>query len=364
MRAFYSLMFVTMGSLVLHTATAWAQPADSRGQPSGEPSSDEASPPSLPSSSIPAVEAAPVEAASTTVTEIPQVPPCGAGAIKGVDPIDAETAVWLVCQEIHKYSSRPASLSPADPPAVYRVGLMKLGEKVFLTVHVEAPVGSVRDSRQISLASIEELPIATPRIVKALFAATTISDTQTISTLVGEENREYKKRHGEYLFGGGLVGSMFLGMGARIVPALDLRVGYETEQLGIGLGTRISLDNSRYDEDSTELFTFQVGARYFLSNENTSLFFGGGLAYASMEARKDGEYYEGGGLGAYGEVGVELLRLYSSRLTFDLQVFAPTFPLKTGEYFSGWDPETGVYTPQPEKSMYAVPVLVGVSYSF
>ncbi len=356
---------VSIGSIVLSStlliSAASAQPASNN---------DVASRGDLPTQVSPAPGVRP---ATLSPDAVPQALTCAPGVIQGFHPGDAHTAVWLVCEEVRRQHGRPAALSPNDPPAAYRVGLLRLGQAVVLTVHVESPLGTVRDSRQLQLASPEEVVVAAPRVVEALFQGVQVTSTQRVSNLVGEETREYNKKPGEFLYGGGLVGTYVAGSSVGVQPGLDLRAGYETDRLGIGLGFRTSGGSDYGDDGSASHVAFNVGGRYFLSDADTGMFVGGGLAWSGLEVRQEynqidhsGGSFEGSGIGAYGEVGVELLRLHSSRLTFDLRFETPFYRLEQNGYYYDYDAPADSYV-EPVRLddwTYAVPITTGVSYTF
>jgi hypothetical protein len=362
MRSTY-LMITVLGSLLLSVTVASAQTA---------PASDETAPRAEPQPEAQPIAPAPgVRPATVNPNVAPQVPTCGPGGIQGVYPAEAQTSVWLVCEDIRRRSGVPAAISATDPSPVYRVGLLRLGQSVIMTVHVEAPVGTIRDSRQLQLASIEEVPVAAPRLVEALWLGAPVASTRGVATLVGQETREYKKEHGEFLYGGGLAGMVLAGSGAAVVPGIDLRAGYESERFGIGLGFRFGSQGDYDAEQSANYGAFNVGGRYFLSDGNTSAFVGGGLSYSSIELdRNEPDRYEsldGSGIGAYGEVGVELLRLHSSRLAFDLRLETPFYQLADRGYApTVYDPATDSYVTQPrnDEKSYVVPIMAGLAYTF
>ena len=158
-------------------------------------------------------------------------------------------------------------------------------------------------------------------------------------------------------------GGLFYQLCTRCSPMLD--------RYGIGLGFRFNMDDSHNRERSAGYGAFHLGGRYFLSDGNTSAFVGGGLAYTNMDVTRDEperyESLEGSGLSAYGEVGVELLRLHSSRLAFDLRFETPFYMLKNDTYPSvQYDPATDSYVTQTptEESSYVVPIMAGLAYTF
>lgn len=300
----------------------------------------------------------------------PSVPSgCMPGVVSGVHPSDAQTAVWLVCEDFRRRGGgRPAVLAPSDAPPVYRVGVMSLGRAVVLTVQVESPVGTVRDSRQLRLSGIEEVAVAGPRLVDSLIFGTPVVATQRTDNLVGEETREYKKKQGEFLYGGGLMGVLVAGSKLGLEPGLDFRAGYESSRFGIGADVRVGTGSDSYGREGADYGALGVGGRCFLSDTDASFFVGGGLTWSAIDVRseelEEGRNLEGSGLGAYGEAGLALLRTHSSRLTFDLRFETPFYELEGEE--AAWSSEYDAPdTSQPAaEAHYVVPVMGGLSYTF
>ncbi|HEU4534675.1 MAG TPA: hypothetical protein VFS00_11180, partial [Polyangiaceae bacterium] len=75
-------------------------------------------------------------------------------------------------------------------------------------------------------------------------------------------------------------------------------------------------------------FAFSVGARHYLSHGDIAPYLGAGAAYTHLYLRS-GEYGDSGdkngGLGAYLEGGVQLLRLHKHHLGAGLRVDAPLY---------------------------------------
>jgi len=248
---------------------------------------------------------------------------------------------------------------------------MRIGSAFVLTLHVEAPSGQVRDTRQLRLASIEEAPVAAPRLVDALWSGTALTKTRQVSNLVGQETRKYDKVHGEFLYGAGVLGLYAAGSDTGVQPGLDLQTGYESERFGVGADLRFGLGSDGHEGQTADYFALGVGGRYFLSSGNVGPFVGGGVTWSNLEVY-DGEWSDeaafqgdGSGIGLYGEVGLQLLRLHASRLTFDLRFETPLYLLEQDTYaYSGSVDANGepVVSSQPGKK-FVVPVMVGLSYT-
>jgi hypothetical protein len=139
------------------------------------------------------------------------------------------------------------------------------------------------------------------------------------------------------------------------------RLYYEAERYAVGIDLRVG-GSGQSDGDSS-LIGLSVGGRYFLNADDISPFVGGGAGilwigqkrdYGTTPASSSGYYeYEdrtqlrGSGLAAFGEVGVEFLRMHNTRFDALLRADAPFFDLEGDGHHR-----------------YTVPISLQLSYSF
>ncbi len=288
---------------------------------------------------------------------------CVLGAYEGIAVADARTSARLVCQALQDagadVATEPvarASVSAGSP--AYVVGVHPLGYVVVLEVAYEAPVGTREQARTLQLNGIEEVAVAAPRIADSLVHGTPLAQTAKLHSLVGQETRPYQKEYGETKFALGVLGfalpdDTYGGFGAFG------RVYYEAARYAVGVDLRVGGSSSGNGDAS--LVGISVGARYFLNEADISPFVGGGVgilwlgaqrrydAPASSSVRYDYFTLDGSGMGAFGELGVEFLRLHGSRLDAMVRVDTPFFTL----HDSGDGHEH-----------YALPISLMASYSF
>ncbi len=280
---------------------------------------------------------------------------------------DAMTAAALVCEALRDAGGNvddhpvPAGGATSTAPA-YRIDLRPLGRIVILSVAFEAPRGSTQDTRSLRLASIEEVPIAAPRLADSLLTGKPLSETARVDTLVGQETRAYDKEYGELKLGVGVLGFA--------VPASDVLGGYgvhgqlyyETARYAVGAELRIG--GSDASSGDASLAGISLGARYFFGDADITPFVGGGMGilwldFATKHAPVttptyyDSSYarFEGTGLAAHADFGVEFLRLHDARFDVLLRVDAPLFQLHDGAGSGSHD-------------RYALPISLMGSYSF
>ena len=278
---------------------------------------------------------------------------CLIGDNPGIEDTDAQTAAMLLCDELRKLGipvSDPVYETPAQAN-VYRVVLRRLGEKVFVRLSHENPIGTVIIERQMTLANIEEMIPAAPRLVDALVHCKPINATVDMETVAEQEARELRKISGESLWNVGIFGTTIPGTDIVAEPGWQFGWTYQTPSYSIGTEARFSGNEDEDNSDGFTFFSWSIGGRYFFNKRNLSPYVGGGLAianasYQTRETKEnktrnpfrndwDYEYHnyynteDDSGLGLYGVVGIEVLRLSQSRLNLELRVDRPFFSLES-----------------------------------
>ena len=286
---------------------------------------------------------------SVVQADVPAV--CLIGDHPGIPESDAQTAALLVCDELRKQGisiTDPVYEAPASANA-YRVVLRRLGEKIIVRLSQEKPVGTIITERQLTLANIEEMIPAAPRLVNALVHNKPIDDTVDMETVTEQEARELRKISGESMWNVGILGTFVPGTSVGAEPGFEFGWSYETPSYAVGTEYRMS--GSGGDEDSDDFFfsAWSIGGRYFFNKRNISPYVGGGfsiinVSYEEKEKRPvrnppswdpwgydddwDDDEDDDSGLGAYGVAGIEALRLTESRLKLELRIDRPFFTLE------------------------------------
>ncbi|MBE7483070.1 MAG: hypothetical protein HS104_24235 [Polyangiaceae bacterium] len=316
----------------------------------------------------PAAEATDAPAATPAPAPAPvpaQPPPPGAvtGTTcltfnNGLDPASAATGGQIVCDEIR--AQGVAQLAAGTPSAnAYRVHFDRLGSQLVVRVTYEAPLGTVKRSRRITVNGVEQVPVVAPRIARAIVQDESLESSQKVDNLVGEETRKYEKKSGEFLWGLGIVGTSAPTENRWMSPGIELIGYYETPDYGYGFSLRTAIGAG---DKSLRAASAGVGGRYFFSAGDTSVFVGGGLAvgYLDLEVgdADSGEpSLEGSGLSAFGELGIEAMRLHSSRMIVGLRAEAPFYSVKQRSYDYG----SGLAS---EESRWVLPVSVSATYAW
>ena len=287
---------------------------------------------------------------------------CLIGGHPGIPDSDAQTAALLVCDALRKQDisiTDPVYEAPATAN-VYRIVLRRLGEKIIVRLSHENPIGTIIAERQLTLANIEEMIPAAPRLVNALVLNKPIDATVDMETVTEQEARELRKISGESLWHVGLLGMFVPGTDIVGKPAIKFGWSYERPSYAAGTEFRFGFEEEEdWFEDGGDRFSFfswSIGGRYFFNKQNFSPYIGGGLAIVGVQyekkitVRKQKEWFgsaeryrelwgeewevvdeydtEGkDGLGAYAAVGIEALRLTQSRLNLELRIDRPFFSL-------------------------------------
>ena len=200
------------------------------------------------------------------------------------------------------------------------------------------------------MANIEEMIPAAPRLVDALVHNKPIDDTVDMETVTEQEARELRKISGESMWNLGILGTFVPGTDIAGEPGYEWGWSYQTPAYTVGTDFRASGSGGDEDSDEFSFFAWSIGGRYFFNKRNISPYVGGGFSIinTSYEAKEkmpertrssifgdEWGYYDepeydddsDSGLGAYGVVGIEALRLTESRLKLELRIDRPFFSL-------------------------------------
>ena len=286
--------------------------------------------------------------------DVPAV--CLIGDHPGILESDAQTAALLVCDALRKQGisiTDPVYEAPASANA-YRVVLRRLGEKIIVRLSQEKPVGTIISEQQMTLANIEEMIPAAPRLVNALVYNKPVDDTVDMETVTEQEARELRKISGESMWNVGILGTFVPGTSIAAEPGYEFGWSYETPAYSVGTEFRASGSDGDEEDDEFSFFAWSIGGRYFFNKRNISPYVGGGFSIINVnhEAKErpvrnqpssfsdpwgyddwyDDDYYyddddSDSGLGAYGVAGIEALRLTESRLKLELRIDRPFFTL-------------------------------------
>ena len=250
---------------------------------------------------------------------------CLIGDHPGIPESDAQTAALLVCDELRKQGISVTDPGYEAPVSgyVYRVVLRRLGEKIVMRLSYENPIGAIIIERQIVLTNIVEMIPAAPRLVAALIHDKPINDTLDMETVTEQEA----------ILGIGIFSTFIPDTDIAAEPGYEL--GFSRETPSYAVGTEFRFSSSDVDEEYRNSFLFitsSIGGRYFFNKRNISPYAGGGLAFVIADYW-EGYFYSdsdfGAGLGVYGVVGVEALRLTKYRLKLELRIDRPFFTFES-----------------------------------
>jgi hypothetical protein len=283
---------------------------------------------------------------------------CRLGGHAGIEEADATTAGRLVCDEI-------ARLGPA-PGAHYRVDIGKLGSTVILSVAHEGGNTNL-DTRELRLQSIEEVSVAAPRLASAIVHGEPIAETETTQNLVGEETRVPKTKAGSIHFALGLEGLMPpLSQGAAPAAGVIMDWHYEANRFELGAGLRAGGGSGGGNNDpSMGYFMVDLGGRYYFTETDFSPYVGGGLEWMYLNLSAPGEDFNGnnGGLGAFANAGVEVLRTHHAHLAIGARLDLPFFSIQNQNANSGASAFNGPVA-TPSSSTYWAPLSLEMRLTF
>ena len=214
---------------------------------------------------------------------------CLIGDHPGIPESDAQTAALLVCDALRKHGisvSDPVYEAPVSASA-YHVVLRRLGEKIFVRLSHEDPIGSIITEHQMTLATIEEMIPAAPRLVDALLLHKPINVTVDMETVTEHDARELRKISGESLWNMGIFGISMPGTDIAARPALGFGWSFERPSFAAVTDFRFRIqeegDLFEDDDDRFSFFSWSIGGKYFLKKQDISPYVGGGFALVGVE---------------------------------------------------------------------------------
>jgi hypothetical protein len=309
-----------------------------------------------------ALGAGPARAQTPAAAATPAARACVVGTHAGIPDADALTVASMVCEEVRAQGQPVAApVTEATGPR-YVVSMQKLGESVVLRLTEFDATDGVVAGRILNLEKIEDVPVAAPRIARAVVDKVPIEATRQMDNLVGAEARVQPKMDGEALWSLGVLTGFVTGaaMSMPLVGA-DLGASYEMGDWGITANMRFGVSSSSNVETRSgeaAMFTLSVGARYFFDPSDGSLFTGGGLGFDALTV----DEIDGILPAPYAEVGYELFRLAESRLAIAVRADVPLGSMAIDEYTSKYSDECN--DAGRCGSGYLLPVTLSVSYAF
>lgn len=252
-----------------------------------------------------------------------------------ISPSERESMKALFQMELEKYGIRiittvqGANIMDAASrvPGVERLfglDVIRLGSKLVLRLgEYAADTGDPIFSDSITSAGIEELDMLVPRVVKSVLLRKKIVETQTVENLTEKEGRAWKKKHGEFYWGLGLPFGWTLNPGSGMGYGFNLKAIYEMDYLRVDfyLGGVAGGGN----ESDMGIFATDLSVNWLFSLTNFSPYAGAGVGFGSVFVRSDGfDAAEGGPILTLNG-GVEMFRLYSTRLIVGVRGVLPLF---------------------------------------
>lgn len=256
--------------------------------------------------------------------------PCVVEPRAGITQEDADAIEEVVCAEIR---------NKAGDRGPFRVRVARLGGKVVLTL-----IGNGTE-KQLVLSGLDEVPVAAPRLVDAIIDRKSVTETQTVTNVVGIEARTPKKKVSSFhvelgtLAAATLVGDAGAGMHMTITAGSDrLSFVSDLRLAGYAFGAPASVALTVFtlggvtpepDEDGFSYASLSGGLRYHFSSLENAFFVGGGIGYDHLKA--DDHALSNGGPAAYGEVGIDFLRTNAIGGIIAAHLDAPAFAVKTAD---------------------------------
>ncbi len=312
-----------------------------------------------------------VPAAASAATE----PRCIVGAHAGVPDAQARIATELVCDEVRKAGVPVVERDDeeGDPSGdIYRVQLQEFGRTTIVRLSLERD-GRVLRTERLTVGSIDEITVVAPRLAGAVVDGKPIEETAHVDDLSRGETRKYEKKPGETFWSLGVAGMSIPGQGVAMAPAFGLGFFYEAPEFAVGAQLFGGGTTGNNNDVEASLYSFGIFGRYYFGKADTSAYVGGGLGYSGMSERQStnvggvstSRSAEGSGVGLWGSLGVEFLRLHRVRLALEARLDVPFFSMTGSSYSYSYSPTNGSSTSSSSssESHWAMPLSVGLTFA-
>jgi len=306
-----------------------------------------------PAAAEPTVAPAPMAPASASSEESLTVDggyTCVVGEHAGIERDDARTTADVICHALAAHGARPG---------VYDIRIGKLGGKLLLVLFER----STRADRRLLIQGVEEVPVASERIVTAMVEGKTIEQTENVENVVSSETTTPKQKKivpGVIL---GLTGQAAVGTSNTTSAGVEIDMQFRLHNFALlGEGRAGGIGSA---DNKLGYASLGVGGRYFLNESDVAPFIGAGLMFAYFQANQ-GEgnpAFDGSGFGAYGELGIAFMRSSHVGGVVNFRADIPMFSLDQSGG-SSYDYTTNQYSTTSGSSVYLVPLSLNVGISF
>jgi hypothetical protein len=274
---------------------------------------------------------------------------CVVGEHAGIDRDDARTSADVLCHALAAHGAHPG---------VYDIRIGKLGGKLLLVVTERA----TNDERRVFIQGVEEVPVASERLVAGLVEHKSLEQTESVDNVVSSESRTPKQKTVQPGVILGLTGQSAVGGPTTASGGIEIDMQFRLKSLALlGQGRAGGIGSS---DNKLGYASLGVGVRYFLTDSDVAPFIGGGLMFAYFQANEgNSPAFDGSGFGAYGELGLAFMRSSHVGGVVNLRADVPMFSLvqSAGDTY---DYATSSYNQTATSSMYLVPLSLNVGLSF
>jgi hypothetical protein len=269
---------------------------------------------------------------------------CVVGEHAGVDRDDARTSADVLCHALASHGAHPG---------IYDIRIGKLGGKLLLVLVERA----TNDDRRLFIQGVDEIPVASERVVTALVEHKSLEQTETVDNVVSSESRTPKQKVVQPGVILGLTGQSAVGGPTTASGGIEIDMQFRLKNLALlGQGRAGGIGSS---DNKLGYASLGVGVRYFLGDGDVAPFIGGGLMFAYFQANEGSSpAFDGSGFGAYGELGLAFMRTSHVGGVVNLRADVPMFSLTQSEGYDSYGNSIAT------SSMYLVPLSLNVGLSF
>jgi len=230
-----------------------------------------------------------------------------------------------VLQVVESADVKAAAAAAPAGARIFVLDAIRLGSKFLMKLGEFDAAGRQVFGEQISASGMEELDLVTPRVVKAVLLRKNLEETQTVENLTRQEGRQWNKKWGEFYWGFGIPFAMTFNPVSNLSYGLNFKALYEMERLRIDYYLGFAVEG--HGGTDLNLFDTDLTANYLFTTGNFSPYLGGGVGFSVMTINSNDFQAEDNGAHFAVNAGVELFRLYGTRLLLGLRTVLPLYQM-------------------------------------
>lgn len=258
--------------------------------------------------------------------------------------VAAPAETWPV---LNASKSMPAAAAKLGVIEYVELGAVRLSSKITVTGVLRRADGGEVFRADMTAASLDDMEQVMTRLARALIWRQPVLGTMTLDTVTVTEGKRPNRTFSERVVGLKTGLTYAVAAGKSLSPMMSLQFDTRLEGrvyfVEFGAGVTIPADSATNRTQMGGVFA-EFGGSYYLNNDSTSLYVGGGVSPRLFLSGDDG----GARCAFYGQAGVMFMRESSTRLYAEIRVSQNVLPYSEREY----DAYSGLSSSSSDRNYY------------